>query len=143
MPDIAIYNGRIVRDLMQALAAGESGLFQVPLLIKRILKDDQWSRFTIEDTGLPFKHKRFIDFVTAKPLEGLGTDMNMLRSICRDDKVAFDLLDIAEQGKHGGDHTSEQSKNDNGNLALFTQEMNASALSASSAKIGLIYISVC
>lgn len=48
---------------------------------------------------------------------GLGTDQKMLQRICADDTEVLDLIDKAVQGKQGGDHTSEQSKSNNVNVA--------------------------
>jgi hypothetical protein len=48
----------------------------------------------------------------------LGADTGLLKRICADDKEVLDLIDQAEQGKHGGDHTSAESKFDNVNVAL-------------------------
>jgi hypothetical protein len=45
-------------------------------------------------------------------------DAGLLKRICAEDGEALDLIDQAEQGKHGGDHTSEESNVDNINVAL-------------------------
>jgi hypothetical protein len=43
----------------------------------------------------------FVSFVTAQPMEGLGTNIEMLERICAEDKEALDLIDQATQGKQG------------------------------------------
>ncbi len=41
----------------------------------------------------------------------------MLQRIGADDTEVLDLIDATMQGKHGGDHTSEQSKSNNVSIA--------------------------
>ena len=36
---------------------------------------------------------RFVDFITARPLEGLGKDLATVKRLCRDDVEAVDLID--------------------------------------------------
>ena len=43
----------------------------------------------------------------------------MFHASLADDTKLFDLIDQAEQGKHGGDHTSKASKLDNVKLATY------------------------
>ncbi len=110
MPDVSIYNGHLIRGLMQAMRSGESGLKEIPMLIKKIIRDDLWSRFTIEPSGELVTHGRFLDFVIKKPLGGLGSDLKAIRRLCADDADALDSIDKATQGKHGGDRKSEEIK---------------------------------
>jgi hypothetical protein len=42
-------------------------------------------------------HGRFVDFVTAQPLAGLGADVDLIRRLVADDVEAVDLLDRALQ----------------------------------------------
>jgi hypothetical protein len=117
MPNQAISSGFMINSLMLTLRDGKMGLANAPMLIKRIVADDLWRAFYVEGTGAEVKYDRFIDFVTTKPLEGLGVDLKLIQRLCADDKDALNAIYIATQGKQGGDHTSEQSKVSNRNLA--------------------------
>jgi hypothetical protein len=43
----------------------------------------------------------FLEFVEASPPEGLGTTMQMLKNVCRDDRLATDLIDEAVRNPVG------------------------------------------
>jgi predicted exporter len=63
----------------------------------------------------------FEDFVTEELLEGLGTTVDHLKNICRDDIEALDLIDKAVQEKPGkrkkdiGDNVTNKHPDMNGN----------------------------
>ena len=67
------------------------------------------------------RHSRFIDFVTTKPLEGLGTDVEMLKRICPGQVEVLDLILQATQGKHGGDHGNQYTAGKFDNIKLATE----------------------
>jgi hypothetical protein len=83
------------------------------MLVRRVIQDDMWRDFVIDRTGERITYNRFIDFVTTKPLEGLGADLNLLRRICAEHHDVLDLINRETQGKHGGDRKSEGIKTDN------------------------------
>jgi hypothetical protein len=56
-------------------------------------------------------------FIITPPLKGLGGTAELVRNPVRHDPEVLDMLDQALQRKHGGDHSSEKSKFDNGQLA--------------------------
>jgi hypothetical protein len=107
-----IHNGQLVTGLMEALLNGERSLSNIPLLVKRIIKDEMWREFYVDRTKQLVERASFMQFVTAQPMEGLGTNIEMLQRICAEDKEALDLIDQATQGKHGGDRKSEHIKRD-------------------------------
>jgi hypothetical protein len=109
-----IHNGHVVTGLMEALLDGERSLSNIPLLVKRIIKDEMWREFYVDRTKQTVTHapSAFVSFVIAQPMEGLGTNIEMLKRICAEDKEALDLIDQATQGKHGGDRKSERIKTD-------------------------------
>ncbi|GJF08939.1 hypothetical protein NGTWS0302_32970 [Mycolicibacterium cyprinidarum] len=110
MPDIdrGRHAWNFVASLCNALGSGEHSIGTVPLLLKRVLKDELWREFTTPGGGV-VRHSRFEDFVTSKPTRGLGASLDLVRRIVSDDKEAVDLLDQALQGRNGGDHTSPAS----------------------------------
>jgi hypothetical protein len=71
----------LVNDALgSALRRGGDALGTVPPLLKRVLDDGSWREFvTKRDERV--HHERFADFVTAKPLAGLGVDMALIDRI--------------------------------------------------------------
>jgi hypothetical protein len=92
------------------------------LVMKRVLKENMWQKRFIGKMGTVQEFRRFEEFVTTAPLEGLGADMALVKRICRDDKETLDLIDQATQGQHGGDHGNQYTggKIDNVTLATTT-----------------------
>lgn len=110
------HNAHLVESLGSALRDGEHGLNTVPALILRVLEEESWREF-VTKRGEHVEHERFADFVCTPPLKGLGADPVLVRRIVKDNPKALDLLDQAMQQPHGGDHTSQQSKDNNIQLA--------------------------
>jgi hypothetical protein len=102
-----VYSGQIVDSLRHSLRDGKHGLSLVPMLVKRIIQEDMWRDFVVERTKERVTYDRFIDFVTTKPLEGLGADLKLLRRICADHKDVLDLIDGEVKGEHGGDRGNQ------------------------------------
>jgi hypothetical protein len=105
-----IHNGQLVTGLMEAMLDGERNLTSIPMLVKKIIEERMWEDFYVGRTKQFVHHDSFAHFVAAQPLEGLGVTTALLKRMCADDKGIVDLIDQAEQGKHGGDHTSAASK---------------------------------
>ncbi len=103
-----VYNGQLISSLSSALRYGSSSLSDVPKLVKRVLQDEMWRSFVIEQTGVVAENRSFAEFVTRKPLEGLGSDVKTIQRMCSDDAETLDLIDRAlkEEAKHGGDRKS-------------------------------------
>jgi len=86
--------------------------------IIRMVNTEGWREF------LPYPnfeevvtHERFEDWVTAFPFKGLGMTLEDLKVIAQGSIEALDAIDRATSGRHGGDHTSEESKGNNVPLA--------------------------
>jgi len=105
-----IYNYEVTDALGHAISSGEHGLGNVPGLLKKIIKEGCWRERYIRQTKQVVKFERFAEFVSAKPLEGLGADIKTLRRLCADDPEALDELEKEIQGKNGGDRKSEEAK---------------------------------
>ena len=73
-------------------------------------------------------HDDFAAFIITPPLKGLGGTAELVRNLVRHDPEVLDMLDQALQRKHGGDHSSEKSKFDNGQLAPGNSEAAARRL---------------
>lgn len=85
----------LVNDALgSALRSGSNALGTVPALLKRVLAEESWREFvTKRDEHV--RHERFADFVAARPLKGLGADMDLVCRVIEHDKEALDLLDQA------------------------------------------------
>jgi hypothetical protein len=91
---------------------GSGGRCDVPPLLKAILQEGRWKARKLK-TGESASFARFEEFVTAKPLQGLGGDMDTLKRLCGADPETLDLIDKAVKGQHGGDRRSESIKVNN------------------------------
>ena len=89
-------NWHVVNSLRSALHKGEHGLSTVPGLLKRVLAEGSWREFVTE-RGEHVEHSRFAEFVTAKPMRGIGATVDLVRRVVSDDPEAVDLLDRALQ----------------------------------------------
>ncbi len=110
----------LVNDALgSALRSGGNALGTVPALLKRVLAEESWREFvTKRDEHV--HHERFADFVTARPLKGLGADIDLVHRVIEHDREALDLFDQALQKPHGGDRRSADFKIDN--ISLETPE---------------------
>jgi hypothetical protein len=130
-----------VNTLAEALNEASS-IANVPGLLKQIIGNDMWRKRYCKQTKKDVEFRRFTDFVTAHPPEGLGTNMQVLMSICRHsgDMEAVDALAQIEAMAPGGDRRSDSfkvgitnlEKNDTGyamrRLAKDTPELHAQVL---------------
>jgi hypothetical protein len=91
----------LVESLGSALRNGDHGLRTVPALLKRILTDESWRDFETK-RGERVTHDRFIDFVTTRPLRGLGASMELItRIIGTDDPELLRMLRDALKSRRG------------------------------------------
>src|SRR6516164_5136685 len=95
MVDILRENDQFIEDLRVGLSRGEQGLSTVPMVIKNIIKHERWRRRRIIRTGQRANFDHFEQFVTTQPLEGLGTSIDMLLRLCKDDREALEMIDGA------------------------------------------------
>jgi len=90
--------GALLRDEAHAFSTG-------PALLRRILEQEAWREFTTKRGDL-VRPRSFAEFVTTKPLKGLGADLSLVRRVASADAVTLDLLDQAMQRSHGGDRSN-------------------------------------
>jgi hypothetical protein len=119
--------GDVVRGLQQGLIHGGHTLKAIPETVRLLVDKGIWRERVEPQTGQVVTFYSFEEFVTAPPLEGLGSDIRQLKHLCRDDPGALDAIDRATVGGHGGDRKSEQIKSNNVTLeeALKPQTGNA------------------
>jgi hypothetical protein len=115
------FSGIIINGLLIAMHDGEAGLSLVPAIIRRVIEENMWQHFVVESTREDVKHKRFIDFIMANPLRGLGTDEKMLKRICADETEVLDLIDRVVQGKHAGNGSNQYASANVDNVHISTR----------------------
>jgi hypothetical protein len=96
----------LVEALSSSLTHGGTALGTVPKALRRLLEEGAWREF-VTSRGEHVQHERFADFVTTRPLKGLGSDVDLVRRIVADDTEAFDLLDQALQNPVGSHRDSD------------------------------------
>lgn len=101
--------GAIVSSAAQILAHGGIDLETLPGLIIRVVDEEMWRQRAIPQLSwrLSPEFVSFEAFVTASPLNGLGTTVDTLKDLCRHRKEALDAIDRATQRPHGGDRTGK------------------------------------
>jgi len=117
----------VVQSLSICLVDGGFALAKVPGLVKRLLKEDGWRERIVVRTGQRVTFTSFEDFVSAKPLEGLGSTISQVRNCCRDDPKALDAIDCVVQRTHGGSRNGSFKFN---NVKLEKPPMGNSAAAA-------------
>jgi len=112
-PEIVASNN-MIDDLRSAITDGTAGLFDVPLLIKRVIENEVWRERFVLQTKEKTYFSSFEEFVKASPPEGLGTTIGQLQRLCADNLAVLDLLDRARsKSERGGDRRSDNFKRNN------------------------------
>lgn len=109
-------NAELVRSLAEAIGRADGGITGTKGLVQRVVVDDAWRYFILPSgTEVSWPADAFAEFVTAHPLQGLGTDVATVRRLCEGDMYALDALDAAlqtGQRPHGDDRHSDSFKSD-------------------------------
>ena len=107
-PDVMRERGSVVNSAAQMLSSGDVNLDTMPKLILRIIDEGMWRQRAIPQQRweLSRRFDSFEEFVTGKPLDGLGTTVRMLLDLCRRDIHAQVAIDRATEHERGGDHTN-------------------------------------
>ncbi len=121
-----IHNGQLVTGLMEAVGSGKRNLKSIPMLVKRIISDGMWAEFYVDRTKQLVTRDSFIEFVTKKPMEGLGIDLDLLKRICRDDAEAIRLIGEVTTGEHGGNHGNQYTGGKTDIISLATSQHGTS-----------------
>lgn len=93
-------NNTYVESLGSSLNHGGAALSTVPKLVIKVVETEAWREFQPR-MGPVRRHARFEDFVTAAPLDGIGSTVQQLRDVCRHDPIALDALDRVLQNPVG------------------------------------------
>lgn len=120
--DRLLANHELVKSLNHWLVNGERGIRAFPGALISVIRDDAWKRRWIGSLGKEVIFDRFLDFVTASPLEGLGAKPEQLRALCSDDPEALAMLEGALKGEHGGDHGNQYTGGKSDNVRVATDQ---------------------
>jgi hypothetical protein len=85
-------NGERVKRLYFRLQEHKYDLVSVPSLVRQIVKDDLWRKFTVDTTGKVVEQESFLEFVTQPHPEGLGATYKNLWILCQDDIEVQEML---------------------------------------------------
>ncbi len=85
-------NGERVKQLYSRLREDSDDIVSVPSLIRQIVQNNRWQKFTVEKTGQVAEHESFLDFVTQQPPEGLGTTFKNIWILCQGDIEVQEML---------------------------------------------------
>lgn len=69
----------------------------IPKLLKRVLEQHAWEERRDVRTKEVYRFDSFAEFVTTRPLAGLGTTVDMVRRLVVDDVETLDLFEQAVQ----------------------------------------------
>jgi hypothetical protein len=83
--------GQLNNALGQAVASGTSALGSVPVLLKKIIKEEGWRSYVAEMTGQRMTFSTFREFALAR-YPGLGSNFVDLSILCEKDPEALELL---------------------------------------------------
>jgi len=85
-------SGERVKRLYSRLREHKYDLVSVPSLIRQIVQNNMWQKFTVEKTGQVIEPENFLDFITQQPPEGLGATYKNLWILCQDDIEVQEML---------------------------------------------------
>ncbi len=109
-------NGSIINSLASSLTTGLPGLQNIPIFIRSMLVRGAWKKRYVSVIHQIVEFDTFLQFLEAKPPEGLHAKFDDLWQLCRDYPDVQAMLDEAVQGKRGGDRRSEDFNVDNVNI---------------------------
>lgn len=88
----------LVQALSHAVSSGESSFDSAPGLLRQILEGQLWRSRVIKLTHERAEFDQFSDFISSPPLEGLGTNEQVLRALVAHDPDVSKLLDQTIKG---------------------------------------------
>ena len=119
-----IERGQLCHTACDSLKSTESGLSNFPGLLKKIIRYKAWEcRHIVTERGDPrggvsggiVRQANLRELITEKPLRGWGEDVRAVEAVIKDDPECLAMFREAMNGtlaEHGGDHKSEQARQD-------------------------------
>ena len=113
MADLMRERGVVVSSAAQMLSHGQVNLEVFPGLIERIIDEEMWRQRAIpqKEWRMSLEFNSFVEFVKAKPLDGLGTTVKTLENLCRDRLEILEKIRDASVPTVGTNQYSEGSDN--------------------------------
>lgn len=121
MGDPNVIKDELITTLAKLVNSAGWDLQSLPGLVKRVITEEMWPERVVRITHETARFKSFAEFVTTPPPAGLGTNVETLERLCRDDAEALTLLrQVTTRPKHI--HAS-----DNDNVMINAGQGNARA----------------
>jgi hypothetical protein len=95
--------GALIASLWRAVDGGDGMISAVPGLVQRVLRTGVWKERSYK--GKIYRHERFIDFITTKPLAGCGWKPDKVERLIKDDPNTIAMWE--EAMKIGQGHRSD------------------------------------
>lgn len=92
MEPSSVMKDEVVTRLAQLVNSTGWELKNLPSMVKRVITENMWPERVVRITGELARFNSFGEFVTTAPPAGLGTDIDTLERLCRDDAEAITLL---------------------------------------------------
>jgi hypothetical protein len=92
MEPSSVMKDEIVTSLARLVNSTGWELKNLPGMVKRVITENMWPERVVRITGEIATFKTFGEFVTTPPPAGLGTDIETLKRLCRDDEEVITLL---------------------------------------------------
>jgi hypothetical protein len=106
--NVLVFRDQIVGLLYHALSTGSHGLSSVPGLLRRAILEDAWKERTVKATGETIPgFKTFREFVETVPPDGLGSTVDLIAKIIRDDPEVEEQFRKATTGVVGTNQHSD------------------------------------
>lgn len=123
MEPSSVMKDEIITSLARDINSTGWELRSIPGLVKRVINENMWPERIVRVTGEIATFKTFAEFVTTAPPAGLGTDIDTLERLCRDDAEAITLLRQATTNPkhvHVPDSDNVTITPDRGNTRAYT-----------------------
>lgn len=99
--DVLRENDNYVESLQTATHSADFGLDNLPALLVKVINEDRWQTRWSRSLKREVTFPSFAAFATERTPAGLGTSIDMLKRMCRDNPEAVDAIDRALKGRQG------------------------------------------
>lgn len=103
-----IERGQLCQSTIESLYEATGGLKHFPGLLKKIILNKAWERRVSRGKVIELNSLR--ELITEKPIKGWGEDVKTIESVIERDPECLVLFREAMKLERGGDHTTEQGK---------------------------------
>lgn len=118
MGDPNVIKDELITTLAKLVNSAGWDLQSLPGLVKRVITEEMWPERVVRITHETARFKSFAEFVTTPPPAGLGTNVETLERLCRDDAEALTLLRQVTTRPRGGDTRSAEAAINTYNVSI-------------------------